>query len=104
MEGRYGRDDRHPQHNDFNERQVRTAQAEEYRRPGSIQHQLHEIDRERQHGAGEGIPASRKRQSSGRERPRPGGTTSSAAAKTAWLAAHTNRRDGTLLRQLNELK
>ena len=38
--------------NDFNERQVWTVQPEEDRRPGGIQHQLHEIDREGQYGSG----------------------------------------------------
>src|SRR4029079_5531958 len=57
MESCYRCEDRQPQHNDFQERQVRTVQAEEDWCPGSIQHQLQKIDREWQGGADEaGLP------------------------------------------------
>jgi hypothetical protein len=52
MESRYGRHDQQPQQNYCNERQVWTVQPEEDRRPGGIQHQLHEINREGQYGSG----------------------------------------------------
>ena len=52
-----GRDDGQPDQNDVDEAEIGAVQAEEERRPRSVENELHSIHRQRQAGAGEaGFP------------------------------------------------